>query len=422
MIYSHLLPGEKLGRGCPALTRSQAFARSVLWHYLNGRECVHFLSLRIQLKCEYRNSYVHHAVDRRRRSCGRAARTTASLYYQALTSWDSTCKLLRGCLFLFVLRTLRLLIFHTLGQQVFHIRSGQGFSSLRASHSEQMIDIRSIDLIEEMRGVEELQKEVWGPEDVVPLTHLVAAKEVGGILMGAYDRELLVGFVYGFVGREGGSPVIHSHMLAVKPSYRDHHLGYRLKLAQREAALSSGFTRVTWTFDPLQSRNAHLNFARLGVVADQYKINFYGEESPSPLHRHVGTDRLWVSWLLASRRVKGRLEWRSSAVEQQRQPLVLNPNSTMTLVRFEADDSPITTILAVGLKPQHILIEIPADIAPLQQDEPELARRWRDATRQAFTTALASGYLVEEFYRQSRNGQSLGIYLLRRGKKIEDFI
>ncbi|HEX8650978.1 MAG TPA: GNAT family N-acetyltransferase [Pyrinomonadaceae bacterium] len=284
-----------------------------------------------------------------------------------------------------------------------------------------MIDIRSIDLIEEMRGVEELQKEVWGPDDVVPLTHLVAAKEVGGILMGAYDAEQLVGFVYGFVGREGGSPVIHSHMLAVKPSYRDHHLGYRLKLAQREAALSTGFTRVTWTFDPLQSRNAHLNFARLGVVADQYKINFYGEESPSPLHRHVGTDRLWVSWLLASHRVKERLEQRSGAVEQ-RQPLAPNPHSTMTLVRFEADDSPVTTSLAEGLKPQHILIEIPADIAPLQQDEPELASLWREATRQAFNTALKSGYLVEEFYRQNRDGLRLGVYVLSRGKRIEDFI
>src|ERR1044072_7449597 len=178
-----------------------------------------------------------------------------------------------------------------------------------------MIIIRSIDLIEEMRAVEELQKEVWGPEDAVPLTHLVAVKEVGGILMGAYDAEQLVGFVYGFIGQEGEHPVIHSHMMAARPSHRDHHLGYRLKLAQREAAMKRGFTRITWTFDPLQSRNAHLNFTKLGVVADQYKINFYGEESPSPLHRHVGTDRLWVSWLLKRRRVKERLQQRPGAEE-----------------------------------------------------------------------------------------------------------
>jgi predicted GNAT superfamily acetyltransferase len=277
-----------------------------------------------------------------------------------------------------------------------------------------MITIRSIELISEMRGVEELQREVWGPDDVVPLTHLVAAKEVGAILTGAYDAEQLVGFVYGFIGQEGGHNVIHSHMLAVKPSYRDHHLGYRLKLAQREAALSGGFTRITWTFDPLQSRNAHLNFARLGVVAAQYKVNFYGE-SQSPLHRHVGTDRLWVSWLLTSHRVQQRLEQRSGAA-----PLPSNPDQTITLVKFETDGSPGTTLLTEGLKPEHVLIEIPGDIGPLQQHDPALARAWREATRRAFTSALASGYLVEEFYRPGGSGQPFGVYLLSRGKKIKE--
>ena len=276
-----------------------------------------------------------------------------------------------------------------------------------------MIEIRSIDTIPLMRGVEELQKEVWGPHDVVPLTHLVAAKEVGGILIGAYDGDELVGFVYGFVGQEDGHVLIHSHMLAVKPTHRDHHLGYRLKLAQREAALASGFTRITWTFDPLQSRNAHLNFARLGTLADQYKLNFYGVESPSPLHRHVGTDRLWVSWLLKSRRVRERLAQVSGA-----EPLPSSPDQTATLVRFETDGSPGTTLLDETRKPAHLLIEIPGDIGSLQQHDPELARAWRAATRQAFTSALSSGYLVEEFYRQSRSGRPFGVYLLSRGKEI----
>ena len=275
-----------------------------------------------------------------------------------------------------------------------------------------MITIRSIDTISEMRGVEELQKEVRGPDDVVPLTHLVAAKEVGAILTGAYDGEQLVGFVYGFIGQEGTQPVIHSHMLAVKPSYRDHHLGYRLKLAQREAALSGGFTRITWTFDPLQSRNAHLNFARLGTLADQYKVNFYGD-SQSPLHRHVGTDRLWVSWLLTSRRVHQRLEQRSGAA-----PHSLNLDRSVTLVKFETNGSPGATLLAEGLNPEHVLIEIPGDIGPMQQHDPALARAWREATRRAFTAALDAGYLVEEFDR--RSGQPFGVYILSHGKKIRE--
>jgi predicted GNAT superfamily acetyltransferase len=71
-----------------------------------------------------------------------------------------------------------------------------------------------------------------------------------------------------------------------------------------------------------------------------------------------------------------------------------------------------------GLKGSPALIEIPGDIGSLQQNEPELAARWREATRHAFTEALASGYIVEEFYRRDRNGQKSGAYLLSRGEEF----
>ena len=92
-------------------------------------------------------------------------------------------------------------------------------------------------------------------------------------------------------------------MLAVKTAYRNHDLGYKLKLAQRERVLAQGIERMTWTFDPLQSLNAYFNFGKLGVVADAYKIDFYGEATSSFLQK-IGTDRLWVSWLLNSERVR----------------------------------------------------------------------------------------------------------------------
>src|SRR5678816_1777975 len=167
------------------------------------------------------------------------------------------------------------------------------------------ITIRNIDDAAEMRAVEDLQKEVWGiPDlDVVPLTQLVAAKEAGGVLIGAFDGDTLVGFVYGFPSYERGQLAHHSHMLAVKPAYRNFDLGRRLKLAQREQVLAQGIKLMTWTFDPLQSLNAYFNFNKLGVVADRYLINFYGEDAQSFLHR-TGTDRLWVSWFIATDRVK----------------------------------------------------------------------------------------------------------------------
>ena len=173
-----------------------------------------------------------------------------------------------------------------------------------------------------MRAVEELQREVWGvPDlDVVPLSQLVAAKAAGGVLLGAFDGEALVGFVYGFVGYEHGRAAHHSHMLAVRPAYRNFDLGRRLKLAQRERVLAQGIDLMTWTFDPLQSLNAYFNFNKLGVVSDRYFVNFYGEDAASFLHRN-GTDRLWVTWLLASRRVSERIEGTAHAPEaEERDP------------------------------------------------------------------------------------------------------
>ena len=275
------------------------------------------------------------------------------------------------------------------------------------------IVIRDIDGGAEMRAVEELQKEVWRiPDlDVVPLSHLVAAKAAGGVLLGAFDCETLVGFVYGFVSHEHGTVAHHSHMLAVKPAYRNLNLGYKLKLAQRERVLAQGITMMTWTFDLLQSLNSHFNFNKLGVIADRYFINFYGADAASFLHRN-GTDRLWVKWLLTSRRVSGRLEGTVSALELE---------NVIPLVQLGIDDSPSRNNLTKALSHEQVLIEIPADINALERRSGELAIEWRESTRWAFTEAIAAGYLVTDFYRQSRGERRLGTYLLSRGKKPGDF-
>ena len=232
------------------------------------------------------------------------------------------------------------------------------------------IRIREIDTVAEMRDVEELQKEVWGiPDlDVVPLTQLVAAKEAGGVLIGAYDRETLVGFVYGFPSYEHGKLAHHSHMLAVKPAYRNFDLGRRLKFAQRDHVIPQGVELISWTFDPLQSLNAHFNFNKLGVIADRYLQDFYGEDPASFLHQ-TGTDRLWVSWFISRERGD------PVAGEDQ------------------------------------IAIEIPGDINALAQNSPQIALKWRAETRRAFTEALKAGYIVTSFTRDQDGGK----YLLSRG-------
>ncbi len=273
----------------------------------------------------------------------------------------------------------------------------------------QTITIRDLDRFAELREVEQLQKEVWGCADldVAPATLLAASRATGGILIGAFDGPTMVGFVYGFPAHEDGRPGHHSHMLAVKPVYRNLDVGYKLKLAQREAVLAQGIDRITWTFDPLQSLNAYFNFAKLGVVADNYKINFYGEATSSFLHQ-IGTDRLWVTWALNSQRVRERLENRTI-------PASLSANAVQGMIQVGPQNSPQRNMRAKVPAEKHLSIEIPPNINELQRRAPALARVWREVTRWAFTEAMNRGYVVEEFYRTTVGDQSIGQYLLTHG-------
>ena len=283
--------------------------------------------------------------------------------------------------------------------------------------SKPAVVIRDLHSLDDLRKVETLEQEVWGisDRDVLPLTMIVATKEAGSIWLGAFDGAELVGFAFGFLGVEHGQVMVHSHMLAVRDAYRDLDLGYKLKLAQRERVLSMRIPAITWTFDPLQSRNAHLNFGKLGVVSDAYKIDFYGPETSSVLHRN-STDRLWVQWPLASRRVQDRLQGKDKRAE-----LLDVLSRLLPLIRFNGDGKPVRTDLDAALTRQRIAIEIPSDIQSIEQKDPTLAREWRDATRWAFTEALKAGFFVAEFCRTIRGKQGPGAYLLERGT-LDEFV
>jgi predicted GNAT superfamily acetyltransferase len=245
------------------------------------------------------------------------------------------------------------------------------------------------------------------------MTLVVATKEAGSVWVGAFDGPKLVGFAFGFLGMEHGHLIFHSHMLAVLESYRDLELGYKLKLAQRERALAMRIQEITWTFDPLQSKNAHLNFGKLGVVSDIYKIDFYGPETSSVLHRN-GTDRLWVKWPIASRRFRDRLQGKDYRLEVMDAFSRLQP-----LVQFNGDGKPLRTDLSAALARQRIAIQIPSDIGAVEQKDPGLAREWRQATRWAFTEALQAGFFVAEFCPTVRGKQGPGNYLLEKGSIAE---
>lgn len=172
-----------------------------------------------------------------------------------------------------------------------------------------MIEIRELSEEGTLVEVVALQKKIWGFDeiDLLPKRLFVVATKIGGQVLGAYDRNNLVGFALAIPGvKPGGYAYWHSHMMGVDTSYRNQGVGRMLKLRQRVDALARGIRLIEWTFDPLELKNAFFNVERLGAVVRRYVLNQYGQTS-SQLHGGLPTDRCIAEWHLAADRVEQRV-------------------------------------------------------------------------------------------------------------------
>lgn len=274
-----------------------------------------------------------------------------------------------------------------------------------------VITYRDLHTIEEYATVVELERQIWGPgyDDVVPTAILAVSVHRGGILIGAFAGDQMIGFVYSLPGIKDGKPTQWSHMAGVVAEHRSSGVGQRLKFLQRERALAMGLDLIEWTYDPLQALNAHLNFNKLGVVVSEYEENIYGE-STSPLHRGNPTDRFVAEWWITKphveRRVSGpgKLWMRTSEIADV--PIV---NDTRHDGRWLASSEP-----DVSLTTRRVAVAIPVGFTEMMADAPALALDWRMKTRRIFTSYFARGYRALEFFLNRDAGT--GTYLLAIGE------
>ncbi len=277
------------------------------------------------------------------------------------------------------------------------------------------ISLRLLQTWDEYLAAEEIQRVVWQmPDwrDAVPANMMITVQKNGGIALGAFDGERLVGLAFGFIGLDQhlDKPVLKqcSHMLAVLPEYQSLKIGVRLKLLQRELTLAQGITLMTWTYDPLLSINANLNLVRLGAVARRYIPDAYGEMTDG-LNVGLASDRLEVEWWLASHRVQARTAGAAPRVDWQ----AAVHAGARAVFDVAAGDARLPRIRDVGaLEGDRVLVEIPQQMAALKAAAPELAREWREQTRRVFTRAFAAGYTATDFVRDSNASRCA--YLLTR--------
>jgi len=255
-----------------------------------------------------------------------------------------------------------------------------------------------------------LQRAVWGLSDleITSAIQLIATTHAGGMLQLAESPQgQAVGFAYAFPAIRGGVPHLHSDMLAVVPEYQQRGVGVRLKWAQREEALARGIDLITWTYDPLQARNAHLNLRRLGAVATEFLEDFYGITTSS-LHHGLPTDRLLVRWELNAERVRQR------AAEGERSATVAMPGfPRINDVRWQAG-WPVSSEPRLDLDDRELLLEVPPEWDVICQKSPWVAGDWQGKVRRAFQTYFGRGYEAADFAPTEEGGRRRPFYVLSK--------
>ena len=282
------------------------------------------------------------------------------------------------------------------------------------------ITIRPLSGYDDYQQTRQIHMATWGIDasDTIPPRTMHALQHNGGILLGAYSSDRLVGYILGTLGAiqapdridqvAAARLKLFSVIMGVLPAFQNRGIGHQLKLAQREAALRMGLRLITWTYDPLESRNGRINIGKLGAVCSAYYRDFHGPMAG----RNAGlvSDRFETEWWITSNRVEGR-------VAQQRRPLTLDAiRGAGAIVVNEAHfvaGLPIPPLDFAHSDNNLVLVEIPADIQAVKATDLALAKQWRQHTWQLFEHYFAANYAVTDFvFQPADNDRSRSFYLL----------
>lgn len=283
--------------------------------------------------------------------------------------------------------------------------------------------IRSLSTLAECRQAAALEQAIWGyadADEIVPPSILIVAVKRGGILLGAFgDGGRMDGYAYAVPSLRDGRRAIWSHALGVVPEARGRGVATALKIVQRQQAQRMGIDLIEWSCDPLQTAPAHLNFARLGVVVEEYEENLYGESS-SVLHAGVPTDRFIAQWNLNTPHVERRLAAAEGIAAPGRrraaQPIGVRDSAVVSAVLVNEARAAGEWLAprdgTLDVEGSRVLVEIPSNFTEMLTREPALALEWRLSTRAIFQAYFTRGYRVVDFFLARERGR--GQYLLAR--------
>jgi predicted GNAT superfamily acetyltransferase len=270
------------------------------------------------------------------------------------------------------------------------------------------MDIRILKTAADMNLIQKLEREVWNMEPL-PIHQTITASQNGGLLLGAFLQNELIGFSYGFAGFQKGKGYLCSHMLGIDPKHQDKGIGGLLKQKQKQFASELGYDLITWTFDPLESRNAYLNLSKLHAICSTYVENCYGEMEDS-LNNGLPSDRLKVEWWINSSHVS--------------EPYVIDYENIHNPFQWELTEEgfpEMSTYEENDLLPENkdmaILVPIPASVQTIKKKNHQLALKWRFAIRKVLQLLFAKDYALVSLLKEKE--KPVHYYVLVQKDKLD---
>ncbi|WP_104090365.1 hypothetical protein [Arthrobacter sp. GMC3] len=235
---------------------------------------------------------------------------------------------------------------------------------------------------ERLQDIEGLLVAIWGmsPHGApIPFDLLRSISHAGCNVSAAYTPEgVLCGAAVAIVAPEG---LTYSLIAGVLPGIADKGVGFALKQHQRAWSLARGIETMTWTFDPLVSRNARFNLSKLGAATSTYERNFYGLMEDE-INANDESDRLVVIWPLSSER---SLRCSEGLVDEVNLP----QGALLNVIEYGPDAQP-----ALVRSDGNLWCRAPHDILALRESDPQEAAMWRSQLREILESAFASGYIA----------------------------
>lgn len=273
------------------------------------------------------------------------------------------------------------------------------------------INIRELTTYSELLDVQRLENLIWN-EPPIPLHQTFTSIQNGGLILGAYIDEDLVGFSYSFAGFKNGKAYLCSHILGIHPDHQEKGIGAILKETQRQKSLEMGYSMMTWTYDPLESRNAYFNLSKLHAICRTYVVNCYGE-MVDDLNAGLPSDRFKVEWW-----------FNSPFIDENNQIEVNNENSPFQIEIMEKGLpklGDVTYTVATILKKQTVepvLVPVPINFQELKKEDFDLALDWRLKSREILQTLFDNGYVAVALQKNKDN--VVNHYVLIKEDRIKE--